>query len=576
MIALVFSTALFATQVATISGAFSATVLPHFVSTVTHRATVRLSVGGSGWDNDSFLSSLSPDDTKEGDFKNIKRPDDEGSMGGSRFADMMAKAKNSNPRPSVDPYYNVASPSSSSFRPPIVPKNSPSTSFVAGGVDLSKLTTEEQAALFRQFMANTAPSSSSLPTRSNTDYYPEERPKVLPGGLAPDGRKVGRNRDADTIANTGDLYLAQLKRDSTVRTRARYEGDLDKAEAVFEDATVKEIASTLTTNPYLEKEDTAEELALMGTVAEELAIIRSTMQNVQPVDVTSAGIKYKDKLKMKRNAKKEAPLGPESVVVQRQKVTEPVVEKQEPAVVAQPVMVQQAPAVVAKPVMVQQEPVVVAKPVAPQPVVPSPIVSESRAARTVEESRQDIRKLQGLLLKHRGGSGFGSGLLRGEEVPTFQTTLQDVITCLRGEADSVSVQPPVVAPVVIAPTAVVPAVDTMGASQAMGPTLACVEGAILMYKNSPVEMQPIMAPTLRAALLVAVNTCTTVIGDSGAPPSPLASDESKMMATLACVEGAVLMFKNSPVEMQSMMLPTLRAALVASVTTCDQVIGGSL
>ena len=219
-------------------------------------ASISRGMVGSGWDNDDFLASLSNgggsnsrSQEPEGDSNEAKEL--EGSMGGSRWAEMMARARTTDPRPPVNPYApNPYAPSSSPSQPTVTP-NSPTSppiaSVAAVSVDLNRLTTEEQAALFRQFMSNTP---AGVPPQG-ADVSP--RTKVLPGGLAADGRKVGRNRDADTIANTSDLYFAQLKRDSTVRTIARYQGDLDAADAIFEDPTVQELATQLTTNPYLQR-----------------------------------------------------------------------------------------------------------------------------------------------------------------------------------------------------------------------------------------------------------------------------------------------------------------------------------
>merc|ERR1712146_541491 len=66
------------------------------------------------------------------------------------------------------------------------------------------------------------------------------------------GRPIGRNRDADTIANTSDLYFAQLKRDSTVRAIGRIRGDKEVSEAVFQDEGIKELDKMLKKNPYLQ------------------------------------------------------------------------------------------------------------------------------------------------------------------------------------------------------------------------------------------------------------------------------------------------------------------------------------
>jgi hypothetical protein len=355
----------------------------------------------------------------------------------------------------------------------------------------------------------------------------------------------------------------------------------------------------------------------MEMVDGELSIIRESLKAAPALDVTTAGVKYKDKLMAKKKVKtgEAATVTPSPVVSPSipapvvQEIPEPVVQQtqvpvapapvvqQVPVPVAPAPVVQQAPVPVAPAPVVQQAPVPVAPaPVvqqAPVPVAPAPVVQQApvpvtpmapatRAPRTAEESRQDIRTLQGLLLKHRGGSGFGSGLLRGEEVNKFEVTVQDVVASLRSEAADAPPAASVVTPVVVAPVVqeAPPVVAAAGAAEKMGPTLACVEGAVLMYKNSPLEMQSIMAPTLRAALVAAVATCTAVIGDGGGTSAAAtlnpADAAARMMPTLACVEGAVQMYKNSPPELQPIMAMTVRAALLAAVTTCDQVIRGGM
>jgi len=53
------------------------------------------------------------------------------------------------------------------------------------------------------------------------------------------------NKDAYEITNPSDVYLAQLKRDSYVRTNARKEGDLETANNPFADVGVQAIGSIL-------------------------------------------------------------------------------------------------------------------------------------------------------------------------------------------------------------------------------------------------------------------------------------------------------------------------------------------
>ncbi len=98
-----------------------------------------------------------------------------------------------------------------------------------------ELSVEEQARMFREMMAGNQ--AAVAPMRVPSD----------PGAVRPQGR----NPDADKIANTSDLYFAQLKRDSTVRTIGRIQGNKEVSEGVFKDAGIKELDGLLLTNPYL-------------------------------------------------------------------------------------------------------------------------------------------------------------------------------------------------------------------------------------------------------------------------------------------------------------------------------------
>ena len=202
-----------------------------------------------------------------------------------------------------------------------------------------------------------------------------------------------------------------------------------------------------------------------------------------------------------------------------------------------------------------------------------------------EEQRQKIRTLMGMLLKHRGGPGFGSGRLKGPEIDRYDNLFKEVTEMLREEAmrsapadvqmmptstnaaPSHDVAVPVAQPAVPStPTAAQPAngaqVDSM---------IACIEGAITMYKNSPVEIRSSVLVTLGAALRSAVSTCDGIIGGTPIPVPPAASAQVDSM--IACIEGAITMYKNSPPELHGSVLVTLRAALMSAVNTCDQLTG---
>ena len=182
------------------------------------------------------------------------------------------------------------------------------------------------------------------------------------------------------------------------------------------------------------------------------------------------------------------------------------------------------------------------------PTVPSPPVwglesaSASGEDAASEATRRTIRTLMGLILKHRGGPGFGSGRLKGTEAKRFESLLGDVTKIIRSEAlaahsmggaaaaqlkvepvHSVAFSQPqqLVAPrAQVAPTATV--VPPSSATKVAGPTqvdervsraMACIDGAVQMYKNSPPEIQEGLLLPLRAALMSAVNTCNQVIAE---------------------------------------------------------------
>jgi hypothetical protein len=177
--------------------------------------------------------------------------EDSGS-GSSRFKDLLKAAQAAGggadeqrlfPRAIENPFLNPP--------PPIPTPQTPVFQPLAANPD--ELSVEEQARMFREMMAA---------SQAGAGVVPPVVPAVVAAAAIPDapqrvaktdraGRPVGRNRDADTIANTSDLYFAQLKRDSTVRTIARIRGEEEMAEQVFADDGIKQLNDLLVKNPYL-------------------------------------------------------------------------------------------------------------------------------------------------------------------------------------------------------------------------------------------------------------------------------------------------------------------------------------
>ncbi|CAJ1968329.1 unnamed protein product [Cylindrotheca closterium] len=119
-------------------------------------------------------------------------------------------------------------------------------------------------------------------------------------GTGPDGRKVGRNADADSVSNAADVYLAQLKRDSTTRNYARYAGDDQVANQVFHDPSIAEIHAP--ENPYREAQR-EKERELYDTVPEEMLIF----QEYTKVEEYQAAprMSYKEKLAQYKDKKEQ-------------------------------------------------------------------------------------------------------------------------------------------------------------------------------------------------------------------------------------------------------------------------------
>lgn len=305
--------------------------------------------------------------------------------------------------------------------------------------------------------------------------------------------------------------------------------------------------------------------------------------NLPEEERNSSGISYKDMMKQRRQ--KQAGGLPSSTA----QVASP-----PEAVPATPPVVREQPPAAAQQFVSPQTPVIQTPPPSPTPQpIQTQSFQETPAAVTTtqtlptstnlsdpEDSKRKIRTLMGMILKHRGGPGFGKGRLKGREIEQFDNLLQEVTGLLRVEAAQSSVavsnaaptlQRPSVPQQVMTPTvAVVNTPATSVSPLPLDSMIACIEGAILMYKNSPAELKSTVMVTLRAALAAAVKTCDSVIGSD---PNPIPTAASQVDGTIAVIEGAVSMYRNSPPELQSSVLITLRAALRIAVSTCDSLLG---
>lgn len=261
-------------QVALAFGAFNVSLTHGFVNRPSTpplvRATTVCSMIGQGWDNANFLDSLSggPDAMDAANQKYLAHGEQRGKLqewrrkqqardeirasggdeggeaapsaeeegqGGSRFKELMEKTQQAQTR---SPSSSLDGPSGPITYNPLEGIKSTSSEMAPDAASDIDLTMEEQAKLFQKFMKMQQGGGEVAPAQQQTQ---------------PGGKRAGRNRDADTIANTADLYFAQLKRDSTVRTIARFQGDEEKANAVFADEGVTELEGMVATNPYLKE-----------------------------------------------------------------------------------------------------------------------------------------------------------------------------------------------------------------------------------------------------------------------------------------------------------------------------------
>lgn len=220
---------------------------------------------------------------------------------------------------------------------------------------------------------------------------------------------------------------------------------------------------------------------------------------------------------------------------------------------------------------------------------PSPATTQPLSQQPLDRLRQDVRTLQGMLLKHRGGPGFGAGRLRGADIDRFETLANHVIHDLKQEASSTASMRPSPSDAMATISTTTNAIPSYSVNRSTPlnpqpantldkttPMIACLEGAILVYKNCPVELRESVLITLRAALLAAVKTCDEIIDSNQFPSmSPPQGSVKSIDSMIAVMEGAILMYKNSPPELQSSVLVTLRVALMAAVTACNAAIANN-
>ena len=362
-------------------------------------------------------------------------------------------------------------------------------------------------------------------TQAQPAQYAAPQSTNTPANFAPKPPKEA-NKDSYEIANTADVYFAQLKRDSSVRTEARKAGDLETANAAFEDDGVKALKNYLS-DDLIEKRRTqvAESGGEFETSRDEMII---PYEQEEEVDKTYSGVSYREKLQDKMRAKdvkvntdsSTSLTGgqttemnsffpkPQEMKIETPQETAPVVSREE----SEP---QKIDTQTQGDEQSSQQFALEAKDENEIDMIEAPSMEDS------EDTRRLIRTGMGLILKHRGGPGFGHGRLKSAEADRLTTTMKDVISLLKSESGmsnesstipSVDVSIDATSPDNIAGTT--PAIETTSIPasglEPLSGALTCVEAALNMYKNAPPNEQGKLLAPVRDALLSAATTINAV------------------------------------------------------------------
>ena len=331
----------------------------------------------------------------------------------------------------------------------------------------------------------------------------------------------GRNNQAYEVNNAADVYFAQLKRDSRVRIDARKRGDLDAANKPFEEEGVKALKGLLSDELIASRR---EQLKQSGgefeTSRDEMLMPEHFASGEEEVDKTYTGVSYKERLMQAKRNKKSGgastppPPPPATATVETPATNPPseFVPKVEPITFVSPATDETPSTPSPSAERTETSDTSTETPETKQPNFALAVKDESEieaiAAPSMEDSeenRKSIRTLMGLLLKHRGGPGFGHGRLKEEEAKKLENEAAEVMALLNQESGggtSLSTA-----------TTDESASSADAAASPLTGTVACVEAVLDMYKKSDETGKDELIMPLRDAMLSAVNTLNKVIAE---------------------------------------------------------------
>lgn len=297
-------------------------------------------------------------------------------------------------------------------------------------------------------------------------------------------------------------------------------GDTDTANRVFEDETVRRIGDSWRPNPYTQEQNLAEARAEIEGAVRMQSDTGGYYANGSGGDMSSSmngggAVSYRDKLAQKMKGGRGG--GGERRI-----------ERQSNNGVDMTRSVAMAPTLLAATI-----------PVSFVGGTTTTTTNAPHSAATVTENEDDARRklrtLQGLLLKHRGGPGFGAGRLKEMEARKLVETLGEVTDMLRGEWEEN--QP------------------TTGVGRSDG-------GSRLSTPPTPVLSsipQPFAQPP------------QTMVS----PPQPITAMNDPLAGALACVEAVIKLYKEAasdPVKHDAM-VPILKNALQSASESIEAVVG---
>jgi len=293
-------------------------------------------------------------------------------------------------------------------------------------------------------------------------------------------------RQPDKIANTSDLYLETLKIDTATRQRARQRGDEEEANAVFQDPRIDQLKDSL--QPYFEQSSAQHTAASqdLATTAndEEMKLLYAHLLKKKEEDdkkeenrndPSNTMVSYREMMKQKMLSKntsfnKQSSNQRENILDAN--MVSPPTTQQDQQIAA--IRTDLSP-------KKQQE-------------------TNNVAVEDDSNARAKIRTLMAFLLKHRGGTNFGSGRLkRPEEIAKYENVLNEVMDILKRETTSEN-------NVAVSPLLKKDEEDiTLNSNKEIDSSLACVEAVIAAYKRTPSTS---MLLSLKEALLHAAQTCS--------------------------------------------------------------------